>query len=1665
MKFPAKKIFKWTGIVIGSLLLLIVLLILCLRLPAVQNYVKGHLVTYLESKIKTEVALEKVYVGFPNSLIMENLYLKGQDTDTLLYVRNFDVGLNIPQLLRNKADLTSIDLNGVRAKVVRNRDGGFNFDYIIDAFATDEQEESPSKPFIISLDKIKLQDIGVSFTDLQARNDLRFYFKSFDTRVKTFDLEQNQYALNQINMDGLNLRLKQDLLEEVAAEVEETVDSLNQKKPMQLALQGIKFTNFNVDYGDENAMTFAAIQFRELSSKIKALDLEKNRFEIDRILLKGADINARLHLAPDNEQPESPGAASAENPLALILNRAQLQDVQVKYSNTATARAGNGVDFNHLDFRKLDVDLSDFRMENGTFAGKVKSAVINERSGLDIRKFSTDFQYGEKQAFLKDLYLETSRTVLRDEVVLNYNSPEQLTANPGSVQVSANIRRSKIGFADILSFVPSLRNTAPFNQYPNAVLNADLRARGTLNNMLIQNLELSGLDKTRISLAGTLKNAMQPERLYYDVNIREFSSEARTVNNLLPPGTIPPDIQLPSFFTLKGTAKGTTQDVNTRLTLTSTFGNAAINALVNMQQKNAETFDVKANLQHLQLGKIIRNNELGAITGQIVAKGRSFDPEIMTAAVAGNIQSLTFRNYTYRNMDLQGKINRGAYEILLNSKDPNAQLTLAASGVYDEHNPAVKVNGDITKLDVHTLGFYEDPLILAGKIDGDFRSLDPDALNGYLLLQNFAISDTKEVFPIQEIRLDAVSSDSINQIRLASQVADLDVTGKYKLTQIAGALQQTINRYYTIQDSKTQVKTDPGQYLSFNAKVKNDDLIRKFLPDLKSFEPITVTGNFNADTGALNVEGQIPQVTYGANSIADGVLMVNNVNETLQYDLSVAAVQSESFALNKVSVSGDVADDVVNYRITTQDEKEEIRFLIAGNLQSMGDVTRLSLNPDGLKLNYTDWAVDPENQIQFGSRGILARDFMVSNGPSRIAVQSETATPGSPLNITLQDFKIETLTEIIKKDTLLARGNINGTAQLRNLQQDMTFTSDLDISDLYFYENPVGNLDVQVSQNTAQLLNADITLSGYDNDMTVQGTYHTGAGRFNLNLDMNRLQMASVQGFTMGQLVNSEGYLSGNLSITGTADEPQIRGGVRFNQAGLEITQTGSVFRDLNDEIRFTNRGLNFNRFTLYDTEGNSMIIDGDVMTQNYRDFTFGFSVNADDFKVVNSEKAGDKIMYGVLAVDAGLQVSGNLDLPVVDGRLSVTDQTNFTFVLPQSSPTMQDRQGIVEFIDQDQVVLQQTVKTDSIDAQSSIRGMNVSVNIEVDPDAKLSLIIDKANGDFVELQGEADLTGGIDPSGKTTLVGVYEVHEGAYELSVSLLKRRFDIEKGSTITWTGEPTTANLDITAVYQTEAPPIDLVEQQIAGMSNAEVNAYKQRIPFNTLLQMKGELLKPEITFDITTDEELTSVSTTVQDNVKAKLEMLRREPSEMNKQVFALLLLNRFIGENPFQSEAGISAGTLARQSVSKILSQQLNNLASDLIEGVDLNFDLESTEDYSMGERNERTDLNVGVSKRLLNDRLKVSVGSNFGLEGSARQNEEMTNIAGDVAIDYSLSRDGRYMLRAYRKNEYQVALQGQIVETGVGFIITLDYNKFREIFERSGRNKKRKNNNQAESR
>ena len=123
-------------------------------------------------------------------------------------------------------------------------------------------------------------------------------------------------------------------------------------------------------------------------------------------------------------------------------------------------------------------------------------------------------------------------------------------------------------------------------------------------------------------------------------------------------------------------------------------------------------------------------------------------------------------------------------------------------------------------------------------------------------------------------------------------------------------------------------------------------------------------------------------------------------------------------------------------------------------------------------------------------------------------------------------------------------------------------------------------------------------------------------------------------------------------------------------------------------------------------------------------------------------------------------------------------------------------------------------------------------------------------------------------------------------------------------------------------------------------------------------------------------------------------------------------------------------------------------LASDLIKGVKLDFNLNSTSVATTNGNAAQTDLNVGLSKAFLDDRLTVNVGRNFEIEGGARA-ARSTEIIDNVNVNYNLTRDGRYAFRAYRKNQYQAVLEGFIVETGVSFAVVLDYDKLKEIFKK----------------
>src|SRR6201999_4339402 len=195
-----------------------------------------------------------------------------------------------------------------------------------------------------------------------------------------------------------------------------------------------------------------------------------------------------------------------------------------------------------------------------------------------------------------------------------------------------------------------------------------------------------------------------------------------------------------------------------------------------------------------------------------------------------------------------------------------------------------------------------------------------------------------------------------------------------------------------------------------------------------------------------------------------------------------------------------------------------------------------------------------------------------------------------------------------------------------------------------------------------------------------------------------------------------------------------------------------------------------------------------------------------------------------------------------------VKDKTDLTIVLPQDDPSIEDRKGVVEVINPHAPKPDSIFLAHQLDSlrKSSLTGLDVTANIKINKQAKFTIVVDESNGDIVQIQGEAQLNGGIDASGKTNLTGTYTVEQGSYNLAYASVKRKFIFRKGSSITWDGDPTTATVDITAIYVANVPPIDLVSDQLGG-SIQNMTMYKQKLPFNVDLTMRNQLMKPDITF--------------------------------------------------------------------------------------------------------------------------------------------------------------------------------------------------------------------------
>jgi len=1643
--------------IVGSLIVLFFLIVFLLRQPTVQNYVVGKVTHYLETKIGTPVRIGYINIAFPKKLVLEDIYFEDQSRDTLLAGEKLSVDISMWRLLKNTVAIQEIDLTGITAKINRTApDGQFNFDYIMQAFSSGEespaQTDTSSSPMIFDIDKVKLDRIRFVYNDDMIGMGADINLQHLDTRIKTFDLTDNMtFDVPAINIDGLIAHIKQwtPATEATTPTAEDfgITDENTQNSSLlpNLATQTIQLKNILISYADQSSAMDTRFDIKNLSANIDEIDLNKEVVRLRELMLDGSD--SYVLLGKTTKQLQNNNDTSSVN-WVVSAERLSIDKTNFWFKDDNQPRM-KGFDYFNIKITDLGGALDDLYYSSDSISGSLANLTAKDHSGFYLKQLKGDFEYTNTGAEIKNLLAQTPRTTIRDYIKISYPSLDVLSDNLQSLQINANIRKTQIDMTDIRFFVPDLDTMEVMKPLLTKSFYIDSRISGKLNDLHIPHLEFKTLDNTEISASAHIKGLPDVDRMNIDLDVKKLNTSKRDLDQLIAKSLLPKDFQFPNVMALSGTLSGGMSGFDANMSLHTDKGNATVNGNLNMAPQDT-TYDAQVTIDNFNIGHILNQDSvLGIVAVDMHVKGRGLDPKTMTANLNGRVNTLEAMGYAYHDISLDMDANEGDIAGQVKSTDPNIKFNMDIAADMRGQYPKAKMDLMIDSVNLQNLKLMEDNMRYHGKVTADFRTADLNFLNGRIDITQSSIAYNQERYALDTISLIALADTSKNSLILRSEFLRAHLVGKYKLTELGLSLQDIAKVYYNPTNDTTKVQSYEDQQFEFSATLNNSRFIRDFFPGLEQMSDITLDGTFNSKEQSIMAKLIAPNLNYDGTVVQNIGVDLVTADSTLYYSALIEKIKISNIELNNTVLSGQVSENTLDFGLWIKDKQAKDRYHLGMQMSVNENNYILHLFEDGLMLNYDTWNISPDNQIMFGNNGILARNFRLSREGQELFVQSQDSTFNSPIDITFNNFRIETFSQMLESEVLDIGGGINGTATISRLDANPVFVSDLEIQKFQFGQQPVGNVLLKVNNEKENTFAADIRITENGNDVQLLGEFispPSGQSSFNATLDLKPMKLKTVEAFSMGYLQGCEGDLTGSLKITGTTKAPRINGDLTFVKGKVNISMLNADLLMDNQKITFNNQGIQFRQFQLADIKGNTAKLNGSVTTQTYTNFDFNLNLTTNNFAVVNSTREDNDLFFGKLFVTSNIRIRGNMDKPTIDGNVTANSNTDFVFIVPNENPGVADRDGVVKFVDKSDTARTNVfAQLDSLTTATTLSGYDIALNLATDREAKFKIIIDEGSQDALNIQGIAEINTTIDASDKITMSGTFTVEDGSYSFNFGPVKREFDFQKGSTITWNGDPLDARMDITAVYKGKFPTLELVANQIGNDSQ---NLYKQRIPFDVKLILTGELFKPDIRFDIDLDENNAIVSQDVVSKVNIGLASLKEDPAELNKQVFSLIILGRFISANPFESlSGGGGVESTVRNSVSQLLSAQLNKLASDLIKGVELDFNLQSEQDYLTGTGNNRTDLNVGISKMLFDDRLKITVGSNFEVEGTSRPGENPNNIAGDISMDYQLSKDGRYFVRAYRKNQYQATLQGQFVETGIGFIINMSYDKFKELF------------------
>lgn len=224
------------------------------------------------------------------------------------------------------------------------------------------------------------------------------------------------------------------------------------------------------------------------------------------------------------------------------------------------------------------------------------------------------------------------------------------------------------------------------------------------------------------------------------------------------------------------------------------------------------------------------------------------------------------------------------------------------------------------------------------------------------------------------------------------------------------------------------------------------------------------------------------------------------------------------------------------------------------------------------------------------------------------------------------------------------------------------------------------------------------------------------------------------------------------------------------------------------------------------------------------------------------------------------------------------------------------------------------------------------------------------------------------------------------------------------------------------------------------ANVTTGGNSRLVNFIVTLHATDQLDKMKVSFDLGTNDDLT-----IQNELQS-MSSDQRQTQAMN-----MLLYGQYVGQGGTKANAKLDGNMLY-----SFLESQLNSWAAKNIRGVELSFGINQYDKSINGSKTTTTSYSYQVSKSLFNNRFKINVGGNYSTDASAEDNLAQ-NLISDISFEYILKQTQtiNMSVELFRHQGFESILEGEITETGVGFVMKRKLDNLKSLFRFRRRKKK----------